>query len=331
MTLENRTVSVVIPVRNEAKNIRKCIEGLQSQSVSPHEIIVVDSGSTDATLEILAEYESVRVVSIAPGEFNHGDTRNLGIQQTTGEFILMTVGDAWSADKRVIERLIERFDSDDIAGVSGCQVVPHDHDKNPMEWFRPQSEPTLARFAYASAAVLDALPPDELREACSFDNVIAMYRGSVLRHEIPFQRTTYFEDGIWAKDALRAGHTLISCPAARVYHYHMETTETTFKKSLTVLYYRHKLFKQLPSPPRFLRPTLSLVKLLLQDGSLGLAERARWFSYNLNNRRAMLRAHSLFCQAVCKSDAAVEKLYADYLGSPPIPVKSTPIPDIRAA
>ena len=50
------TVSVIIPVRNEAKRIRQCIEGILKQTVPVQEIIVIDSGSTDGTLEILAEF-----------------------------------------------------------------------------------------------------------------------------------------------------------------------------------------------------------------------------------------------------------------------------------
>ena len=58
------TVSVIIPVRNEAKRIRQCIEGILKQTVPVQEIIVIDSGSTDGTLEILMEFPEVDVVEI---------------------------------------------------------------------------------------------------------------------------------------------------------------------------------------------------------------------------------------------------------------------------
>ena len=48
-------ISVVIPVKNEAGKIRECIEGILSQSIPVLEIIVVDSGSTDGTIEILQD------------------------------------------------------------------------------------------------------------------------------------------------------------------------------------------------------------------------------------------------------------------------------------
>jgi glycosyltransferase involved in cell wall biosynthesis len=52
---QERTISVVIPVRNEAEKIATCIDGILSQTVAVSEIIVVDSGSTDGTLEILTK------------------------------------------------------------------------------------------------------------------------------------------------------------------------------------------------------------------------------------------------------------------------------------
>ena len=51
-------ISIIIPARNEARNIRRCVEGLQSQIYSNLEIIVVDDGSTDSTPEILKELQA---------------------------------------------------------------------------------------------------------------------------------------------------------------------------------------------------------------------------------------------------------------------------------
>ena len=64
------TVSVIIPVRNEAKRIRQCIEGILKQTVPVQEIIVIDSGSTDGTLKILAEFPEVDVVEIDGASHN---------------------------------------------------------------------------------------------------------------------------------------------------------------------------------------------------------------------------------------------------------------------
>ena len=88
------SVSVIIPVKNEALKIRACIDGILQQTVSVKEIIVIDSGSTDDTVAILKKYKEVSLVEIPSTEFNHGETRNLGVQQARGDFVLLTGGDA---------------------------------------------------------------------------------------------------------------------------------------------------------------------------------------------------------------------------------------------
>ena len=103
------TVSVVMPVKNEALKIKACIESILAQTVPVNEIIVVDSGSADGTLEILELFPQVQVFKIPSSEFNHGLTRNLGVSMATGEFVILTVGDAQPANEFWIEELLKGF------------------------------------------------------------------------------------------------------------------------------------------------------------------------------------------------------------------------------
>ena len=63
----NPLISIIVPARNEARNIRRCIEALQSQTYSSLELIVVDDGSTDATLDILKEIQASEQKTPQPG------------------------------------------------------------------------------------------------------------------------------------------------------------------------------------------------------------------------------------------------------------------------
>ena len=56
-------VSVVIPVLNEEKRLRECLDALNTGSEKPYEVIVVDGGSTDHTKEIAAGYDCTVLVS----------------------------------------------------------------------------------------------------------------------------------------------------------------------------------------------------------------------------------------------------------------------------
>lgn len=56
------TISIVIPARNEAVPLRRCLDSLAAQTVMPYEVIVVDNGSRDATAEVARQYEFVRII-----------------------------------------------------------------------------------------------------------------------------------------------------------------------------------------------------------------------------------------------------------------------------
>ena len=154
------TVSVIIPVRNEAKRIRQCIEGILKQTVPVHEIIVIDSGSTDGTLGILAEFPQVDLIEIDGSTFNHGLTRNLGVERATGEFCQLTVGDAYAYNEFWLEEMLKGFVDDEVMAVCGQQVVDHLPENNPMQWFRPSGPPTFRRVQHKDGA-WDLLSPEE--------------------------------------------------------------------------------------------------------------------------------------------------------------------------
>lgn len=320
MEKRNPNISVVIPVKNEGAKIRTCIEGILMQSIAVLEIIVIDSGSTDGTLEILNEYEKVKVFSIPPHNFNHGSTRNYGVSKASGEFVILTVGDARAYDQYWIQNLLDGFDEPSVAGVCGQQVVPHEKDKNPIQWFRPQSSATKKKYRFTKEE-FETLHPQQRKEACGWDDVCAMYRLSVLQ-ELPFQHTSFCEDAIWAKDALLAGYALVYNTAARVCHYHLENQDFTFKQCLTSMYFKYRHLGYIyPSPALSFRQKLGIVKSLLKMKGLNLKEKWNWFNYNMKQDKALTNAYYVFTNALFKSEKTLDEVHQKYCGTAPIPVK----------
>ncbi len=308
------SVSIVIPVKNEGKHLRACLDGWNSQTIPVEEIVVIDSGSTDNTLEIARSFSNVTVIEIAGCEFNHGATRNQAIKAATGEFVMMTVGDARPTDDKVLEKMLACFTDESVAGVCGLQVVPHDHDKNPVEWFRPQSKPTSQRFQFTEEGEYDELPPDEKHRVTGWDDVVAMYRRRVIQNEIPYREITYGEDIQWAQEAYRAGYALVYCPAARVYHYHFEDAVITFKRTITVSCLRYRMFGELPECPPIAMPVLRTAKALFQERGLSAKKRFRWLKHNIQNQLALRSAVKRFRAAVRQGDNAVQDLQQQYSG-----------------
>ncbi|ULQ52396.1 glycosyltransferase family 2 protein [Flavihumibacter fluvii] len=315
-------ISIVIPVKNGDKWIEKCIQGIIDQTLFPKsEIIVLDSGSTDSTLAILANYP-VQVIHIPPNEFNHGLTRNHGVQVAKGKFVVMTVQDANPVDNRWLEKLLECFEDEAVAGVCGQQIVPHDIDKNPVDWYLPVSEPAIKIFNF-SKEEFDLFSPDQKAAICSWDNVNAMYRRISLL-QIPFRNSLFGEDAIWALDAIQMGKTIVYQPSARVFHYHNENRDFVFKRHFTTNYFRYIYFGVIPAKPKLtLRRRISIIKIIFfRTKNISLRNRCLWWKYNIERFKGKSDAYKIFIESIKISKEELDAVHEKYCGIPPLAPKS---------
>ncbi len=223
MTDESKKVSVVIPVLNAGRGFENLLEKIRAQEgdFELAEVIVVDSGSTDGTVELAHRYGAT-VYDIPKSEFNHGATRNLGVSLTEGEYVALTVQDAVPLDERWLATMVEELEQDElVAGVYGRQV-PH------------REASVLTRALVNSLATADVerreqyaggpeqyreLPPRRRRRLAAFDNVSSCLRRSVWE-ELPFERTNFGEDIRWGKRVVEAGYKIVYEPCSAVYHSH---------------------------------------------------------------------------------------------------------------
>jgi len=93
-------ISVVIPVYNGEKTIAETIESVLNQSFSDFELIVINDGSQDSTLDILASIQDPRIKIFSYPNAGLSASRNRGISQASGEFIaFLDADDLWTPDK----------------------------------------------------------------------------------------------------------------------------------------------------------------------------------------------------------------------------------------
>ena len=87
--MENAKISVVVPIYNAEKYIRRCVDSILAQTYTNLEVLLMDDGSKDGTPAILDEYaaKDSRVQAIHKANTGHASSRNMGLLQATGEFI----------------------------------------------------------------------------------------------------------------------------------------------------------------------------------------------------------------------------------------------------
>ena len=118
--MSNPTVSVIITVYNAQEGIKQCLDSLLNQSFTDFEIILLNDGSTDNSLEVIKKYAAdndfIRVID----KENEGvaKTRNKGIQLANGKYIVFIDNDDF-VDSDYLERFYNEIDQEQLDIVLG--------------------------------------------------------------------------------------------------------------------------------------------------------------------------------------------------------------------
>lgn len=204
------TVSLVVRALNEAEHIGTLLEAAARQTRPPDEVILVDSGSTDQTVEIASSL-GAHVVHIAPSDFSFGRALNLGCKHAIGDVLVFASAHVYPTDHAWLERLVEPFYDDAVALVYGGQVGDERTQFSEFQvlrrWFPAQSD-----F-------------DQTHPFCN--NANCAVRRSVWQ-ALPYDEgLTGLEDLDWANRARALGHRLVYMAPASVVHVHEESFRQT--------------------------------------------------------------------------------------------------------
>ena len=254
--------SVVIPTKDGAATLPALLDALRAQRTAGSlEIIAVDSGSTDGTIELL-ESKAHSVIRISPQEFDHGQTRNLGVSRARGEFVVLLVQDALPVGDAFVESLAAPLARDSkAAGAFARQQARPDASaltRHSLEnWVASQPEPRLSTLVDGRAQ-LDAMTPMARLLFCAFDNVASCIRRSVWE-QWPFKSTPIAEDLAWSIDVLLAGHSIAFAPDAVVIHSHDRGGLYEYRRTRVLHEQLFDLFglQTIPSMPALMRAIAS--------------------------------------------------------------------------
>ena len=229
-------IPIVIPTRNAGPSFAEVLKAIAGQE-GPFrpEIIAIDSGSTDGTVERLNQY-GARILRVSPAAFNHGETRNQALKHARGECAVLIVQDAVPASTRWLSALVAPLLQDSsIAGTFARQLPDRRASRVTAhylsQWIAAQEAGRVV--GPMTAETFARMSPGERHAACAFDNVCSCVRLSVWAQH-PFAATSIAEDLQWGRDVLVAGHKLAYVPDAVVRHSHERSVAYELQRTYLV-------------------------------------------------------------------------------------------------
>jgi glycosyltransferase involved in cell wall biosynthesis len=237
--------SIVVRSYNEEKHIGRLLTGILEQTVTDVEVILVDSGSTDATVAIASRFP-VRILTIEPEQFTFGRSLNIGCAEARSEFIVLASAHVYPIYVDWLERLLEPFQDPQIALAYGKQRG------NEITRF---SEQQLFLKLYP-----DQSKPRQDHPLCNNANA-AIRKAAWSRHAYD-EKLPGLEDVAWAQWALSEDYRLAYIAEAEVAHVHEETTGQVLN--------------------RYRREAMALKQIRPQE-RFGLLDFARFYGANVIN------------------------------------------------
>lgn len=221
-------ISVIIPTLNVEHEIEALLIALDRQSIQPNEIFVVDSASEDKTIELVQKHKRVRLLEIDRQDFNHGTTRDMALNESSGDFVCFLTQDAVPVSDDYLKRLVAPMVEDsNIALVSGRQLPKAD---------ARRFEQLVRDFNYPD------LP--SVRSKCNLEefgiktffasDTCSAYRRTAYLECGGFEHVNTNEDMLMAAKFIASGMKVAYEPRAEVYHSHNLTPSQQFARNRAV-------------------------------------------------------------------------------------------------
>jgi len=216
-------ISVLIPVKNGGDDLARCLDRIAAQRVDDTvEVVVVDSGSSDGSVE-LARARGAVVQEIPAREFDHGATRNRAAAAARGELLVFTSQDAYAEHDDWLAQLTAPLADEGVAGSYGRQLAHH---------HAPPPEVYFLDFLYGPASRTQRLSDGAgvSMETTLFSNVNAAIRRELFA-SYPFAEDMIMsEDQEWSRRVLLDGYELRYVAGAAVRHSHDYTLAGAFRR-----------------------------------------------------------------------------------------------------
>ncbi len=210
-------VSVIIRAKNEERYLSETLTAITGQHFRDFEVVLVDSGSTDQTIEIGRQH-GAKIVTMDPKEFTYGRALNLGVSHSEGQFLVSLSAHATPHSDEWLDRLVSGFRYTSVAGVYGRHI--------------PRDNVSLFELLGMRLSGVTSNTVRLQSGSARFSNTNGAFRRD-LWEAAPFdERLPGAEDIEWARRMQRLGYDILFEPRAAVYHSHGESFPRLLRRQL---------------------------------------------------------------------------------------------------
>lgn len=217
--VKDPSISVLVRVKNEISAITPFLQTLRQQSIfAKTEVIFLDSGSTDGTVEKLMAF-SGSVYAIDSSEFMFGPTCNLLCSLANAEFLSLMSGHIEITGTDTLERALAFLKAAPAFSAAYFRQIPNEslgassYERAQLRWNFPNG----------------VNPVMQSSQKHVFSNAASLFNANIWR-KIPFPAVTASEDYLWIEKVLEAGGHLFYLPHLVVRHSHNETPEQLHRR-----------------------------------------------------------------------------------------------------
>jgi rhamnosyltransferase len=310
----NALATVAVLTYNGETYLEQVLSAVEAQSIDGElDILVIDSGSTDTTLAIVARHPRVRLHEIPNADFGHGRTRNLAARLARGEFIAYLTHDAIPASDRWLHELLAplRDTAADIKAVMGKQIPR----PGCFPLLKYEIESVFAGFGPDFGTTVffdDGTAKDQgLIDALSFySDVNSATRTAFLRNEIPYRDVRYSEDMMFGQDIIEAGYKKAYAPRGAVIHSNDLTLDEYGKRMFDETVALRQIGKPIPRMRRRAQVRMTVRGIvadsirIVRDRYSGL-ETLRWLLVNPRFHLAKWSAYRAATRVDLADEAAI--------------------------
>ncbi len=226
MINKNIRYSTIIPAYNSEKTIKRCVDSLLNQKYENCEVIVVNDGSKDKTLEILNSYNDSRlkVIDIE----NHGVSyaRNQALEIAAGEFVTFVDSDDWAVENyyEILDYLTHKYTAD----LYVCCAYKKVGNNPPQIW----------DMSYTSGEYFDLEPIYNLvgRRYCYPALWNKIFKNSIIKeNSIRFNTDIIFSEDVFFNLEYVKYISSVYMTKLAIYHYYINSASVTFNQKLKYL------------------------------------------------------------------------------------------------